>query len=1070
MKLLKIKQLCIVWSVFFCLNLNSLNAQQANFTNQIVSSGWSDVVGFVWDSTGQQYVWEKAGRVWVVDTNGVKIATELINISDEVGSWRDHGLNGFALDPDFRNNGYIYLYYTVDRYHLLNSAAGNYNAATNLYFQATIARVTRYTCDPATNFTTLIPGSRFILIGETKKTGIPILHESHSGGTLLFGTDKSLLVSTGDGASYNFVDSGGGPTYWSQALADSIIRPKENVGSFRSQIVDCLNGKILRIDPATGDGLESNPYFIPGNARAPQSRVWAMGLRNPFRVTFRPGTGDPDITAGNPGTLYIGDVGWDNWEDLNVNNAPGQNFGWPLYEGLTPHIGYQNTTVYNQDASNPLFGVGGCVNPYFQFKDLLKQATLDPDPFFPNPCDSLEEIPDTIRTYHQTRPIIDWKHGNQSRTGIYNGFDAAEINLNDPASPVPGPLFGGYASIAGVWYTDNRFPVQWQNTYFHADYVGQWIRNFIIDTLDQPSRVKGFWDNNGVIVYLTLNPFNGCISYVNYPDQIKEICYGGVVNNLPASVVSSDKTYGPGPLTVQFTGSNSTDPENFPLTYFWDFGDGNTSALANPQHVYNPGTTQPISFFAKLTVTDNIGQTDKDSIRISVNNTPPQVQITSFNDSDYYSMSGFTSLPLEALVTDSEHATGQLFYEWRTILHHNAHTHIEEIDTNKITTTVISPVGCEVLSDYYFRINLKVTDAAGLFTVVNANIFPQCDPPKGAFSSSDSTICKGSTIQFNDLSTQFPVQWEWQFDGGTPAVSFDKNPVVTYGNAGNFDVKLIVSSFRGSDTVLLTDFIRVYQWPNINIIGSNGTNSFCDGSPYQLDGNSSSSIVTWDWTRNTTPIGSNQPSLPITKAGNYRVTVTDNRGCTKMTTKYSVVKKPLPLATVSQSGPLTFCPGDSVVLTVTPQAGNTYQWKRYSNFIPGAVGNSYTAITTGIYKVVVTSPLNCVRSSNSRVVTAVCPSELTSSLSETEDNELKVSPNPANKVFMITFNKNIEGTTSLYLIDVTGRSQVLIDNSEFEPGYHEVEVSLDDLAPGVYQVLLMENGETSTVKLVIVNN
>ncbi|HMT30695.1 MAG TPA: hypothetical protein PKD91_15585, partial [Bacteroidia bacterium] len=119
------------------------------------------------------------------------------------------------------------------------------------------------------------------------------------------------------------------------------------------------------------------------------------------------------------------------------------------------------------------------------------------------------------------------KHGSQSRTGIYNGINAAEINLNDPASPVPGSVFGGYASIAGVWYNDNRFPVQWQNTYFHADYVGQWIKNIEIDSLDHPSIVNDFWDNNGVIVYMTLNKKNGCISYVNYPDQIKEICYVG---------------------------------------------------------------------------------------------------------------------------------------------------------------------------------------------------------------------------------------------------------------------------------------------------------------------------------------------------------------------------------------------------------------------------------------------------------------------------------------------------------------------------------------------------------------
>ncbi|HMT30694.1 MAG TPA: PKD domain-containing protein, partial [Bacteroidia bacterium] len=347
--------------------------------------------------------------------------------------------------------------------------------------------------------------------------------------------------------------------------------------------------------------------------------------------------------------------------------------------------------------------------------------------------------------------------------------------------------------------------------------------------------------------------------------------------------MSANTYYGAGPLTVNFTGNQSTDPENLPLTYFWKFGDGSTSTQANPTHMYNPGSSQPISYYASLTVTDDIGQTNKDSVLISVNNTPPQVQITSFDNGDFYSMSGFTNLPLTANVTDAEHSPNQLHYEWRTILQHNAHTHIEEIDTNKSTTTVISPIGCEVSNVYYFRVNLKVTDAAGLSTEVNSSIYPMCDAPHSQFSVNDSSVCKGSTVQFNDLTTQFPVQWEWIFSGGTPSTSSSQNPTVTYNNAGIYDVKLITSSFQGSDTLLLPGFMRIYAWPNISISSSTGSASFCDGSPYQLNANSTSSIVAWNWTRNSVAIGTSQPSLPVTKAGNYRVKVTDNHGCTKET-------------------------------------------------------------------------------------------------------------------------------------------------------------------------------------------
>ena len=150
--------------------------------------------------------------------------------------------------------------------------------------------------------------SRVVLLGETKETGVPLLHESHSTGSLMFGSDGTLMATLGDGASYNNVDVGSdGGTYYAQALVDGIIRPAENVGAMRSQLLDCFNGKLLRMDPNTGDGVPSNPWYDPGAPRAPRSRVWALGLRNPYRATFKPGSGSTNPADADPGTVYIGD-------------------------------------------------------------------------------------------------------------------------------------------------------------------------------------------------------------------------------------------------------------------------------------------------------------------------------------------------------------------------------------------------------------------------------------------------------------------------------------------------------------------------------------------------------------------------------------------------------------------------------------------------------------------------------------------------------------------------------------------------------------------------------------------
>jgi len=939
-------------------SITGLKAQTvpANFSISLFKGGWSEVEGFRFDGTGQTYVYEKGGKVWVLDVSNNKLANPLIDISDEVGDWRDHGLNGFALDPNFRTNGYYYLMYTVDRYHLLNFGNANYNSTLNDYYKATIVRVTRYTADINTNFTSTIANSRLILIGETKKTGIPILHESHSGGQLVFGTDGSLMVSTGDGASYNIPADGGSSSdsYYVQALADSIIRPKENVGSFRSQIIDCLNGKLLRIDPATGDGLVTNPYFDLSNPRSAKSRVWDLGLRNPFRMTLRPGTGSTDITAGDPGVFYIGDVGWATVEDLNVATRPGMNFGWPLFEGLTAQPLYKVLTVANQDAINPLFGIGGCTQQYFQFNQLCIQDTNTLTPSFPNPCNPLIQIPSTIPTFKHARPAIDWQHNlTQARTGIWNGTSAGEINLNDPASPVKGPVFSGYASCAGTWYTGTKYPVIYQNTYFHADYVQSWIKNFKFNTDNTPDSVKEFGANMGPVVFVEYNPVDQYLYYVKYPTEIYKISYNLTVNNPPTANAIQDVSYGYKPLPIKFDGSSSTDPENLPLTYSWDFGDGSPiSNLPNPVYVYNPATNNPIAYTVTLTVTDNIGQTSIKTMKVYVNDTPPRVSITSFVNGGQFTMTNYTNLPLQASVFDLESPDYLLSYSWKTYLHHNTHTHPEASDTNRITSTILTPVGCDG-NIFYYRMELTVTDPIGLSTTVNGSLYPACDPPVANFSSNVVSSCNSATVNFSDLSTNLPDSWLWTFVGGSPSTSTLKNPTVTYSNPGTYSVILTSTNTRGSGSITKNNYINIYS-NLVPIITANGSLNLCNGSNVILTSSSASSYL---WSS-----GETTQSINVSTIGNYLVTTTNLNGCSMISLATSITANSISNPVITASGPTTFCNGGNVILTSI--AGSNYLWST------GETTQSIVVSTSGNFTVIVSDFNSCSASSTITPVVA----------------------------------------------------------------------------------------------------
>ena len=777
----------------------SAQSLQPNFSDALVMGGWNAPVGATWDANGRLYVWEKGGQVWIVQ-NGVRLATPLLNISDEVGNWRDHGFLGFALDPNFLTNGRIYGMYTVDRHHLMNHGTGNYNANTNEYYAATIMRITRWTAI-GPNFNTVDPNSRTVLLGETRFTGVPLLHESHSTGSLMFGSDGTLLATLGDGASYNLVDAGSSSdTYWQQALTDGIIRPAENVGAFRSQLLNCYNGKLLRMDPNTGDGVPSNPWYDASAPRAPKSRVWAMGLRNPYRATFKPNSGSTDPAAGNPGVIYIGDVQWGTWEDLNVCTEGGMNFGWPMFEGLTPHSGYMSTLTPNLDVPNPLYDGVNCTTQYLRFQDLLKQDTPIHLNAHANPCNASVQIPNAITKHFHSRPVVDWLHGNQSRCGGFNGSTATTFDLDAANSPVPGPRFGGNCAIGGPWVSGLNMPAGYQGSTFHGDYASGWIRRFMFDAQNKPVSVHEFATGLGAVVWIGAGP-DGCVWYMRYnTNELRRICYTLAVNLPPVAAAQQNVQYGPGPLTVDFTGSGSSDPEGGALTYLWNFGDGgSTSSAPNPSRTFNAPPGVPTTFNVSLTVTDNAGQSSTAQLIVSVNNTPPVVNITSIPQDMFYPAGIDTTFQLQAAVSDAEHGSAQLTYAWRTTLHHNTHTHPEPVDNATSTSTVISGVGCDNDS-YYYMVTLTVTDAGGLSATSQRRLDPRCYAiaPIAIINASTAAGTSPLLVAFDGTSSFDPsgvVAYHWDFGDGTSSTSAAPSKVFT--ESGDYQVRLTVTDTDG---------------------------------------------------------------------------------------------------------------------------------------------------------------------------------------------------------------------------------------------------------------------------------
>jgi glucose/arabinose dehydrogenase len=688
-------------------------------------------IGTTFAADGRQFVWHANGTVWEMDADGNLAHDPLVDIREEVGIWADHGLIGFALDPDFTTNGHVYLAYVVDHHHLVHYGTKHYDPTASEYNEATIGRITRYTACADDDFHTVDPESRLVLLGETIGSGPAILHSSHGVGGLAFGHDGSLLASFGDGASWNGVDAGGdgAGAYAVEALAQGIIAPKEDVGAYRAQLVDSLSGKIVRLDPATGDGRPDNPFFDAAAPRSARSRVWALGFRNPFRFAVRPEAAGSPAAHDGPGTLYVGDVGWSSWEELNVVTEGGQNFGWPIFEGLGFNPPYFNESRDNLDAPNPLFGIDGCTQEFVPFRFLIQQATLVPDPQFLNPCNPIVPLPDTLDLFLHARPAIEWGHGvsGPARTGIFVGDDAAIVDVGAPGSPVTGPQFGGHAAIGGVWYDGDAFPEAYRDRYYHADYAPGWVQMVEFDPDDAPVSVTPLISGDLSVVDMAVHPIDGSIHYVVLGQGVRRLSHVGDANRPPDAVATAQPGWGAGPLEVQLRGGGSTDPEGGPLTYAWDFGDGEPgSDEIDPVHVYTAPPGVPTAFTATLVVTDEKGLTDEDTVLVSVNNTPPQIEITSPADGTRYPLDDETVYDLVTTIIDGEHGPADLTCAWQTILHHDYHQHPEPADPACTTTATISPFGC-LVGTYWYRITLTVTDAAGLTAYDEVILEPDCN-------------------------------------------------------------------------------------------------------------------------------------------------------------------------------------------------------------------------------------------------------------------------------------------------------------------------------------------------------
>ena len=153
--------------------------------------------------------------------------------------------------------------------------------------------------------------------------------------------------------------------------------------------------------------------------------------------------------------------------------------------------------------------------------------------------------------------------------------------------------------------------------------------------------------------------------------------------------------------------------------------------------------------------------------------------------------------------------------------------------------------------------------------------------------------------------------------------------------------------------------------------------AICKGSSVTLSG-SATGLITWS---PATGLSSNTIANPVANPStttNYTITATSSAGCTA-TDVVTVTVNLLPAASITPSGTVTVCNGDSVVLSANSGVGLTYQWKKMTSNISGAVGQTYTVKAASTYKVLVTNSNGCTKLSPGTVVAFSPTSKITAS-------------------------------------------------------------------------------------------
>jgi len=554
---------------------------------------------------GQLKIYQPATRS-VIEAGKIEVFTD-----------QENGFLGFALDPAFAQNQWIYLFYSPKDY------IGQ--------------RLSRF----------LMRGDRLDLSSERRILEFPEQRRTccHHAGSVEFGPDGDLYISTGDNT-----DPGGD----SAGYAPIDERPDRDPWDAQKSSANThdLRGKILRIRPTPeGDYTIPEGNLFPKDGSKGRPEIFVMGCRNPWRMSIDPRTG----------VVYWGEVGPDaggdgargprGYDEINQARRAG-NFGWPHFVGsnfayadwdfatktlgpkfdpFAPTNSSPNNTgakvlppaqpafiywPYGDSKEFPILGSGGrtaCAGPVFHFKPEFKNTSGFP-----------EHFDNCLLFYDWQRPFLKW----------------ARLDRDSG-------LAGTEPFTSAVTLANDRERV------LSARERSEFVIQRPVDSQFGP---------DGCLYLLDYGETWG----VNKDTRLLKVSYQWG-NLAPVAKASADTMSGREPLSVTFSSAGSKDHDGDPLRYEWLVHPGGKKFSAEP----SPKLTLalPGNYVIELRVSDVHGASNSANIPLIVGNSAPEVRFIEPQEGDFFTPS--QPIRYQIAVRDTEDGSSvdyEELFETRTFL------------------------------------------------------------------------------------------------------------------------------------------------------------------------------------------------------------------------------------------------------------------------------------------------------------------------------------------------------------------------------------------------------------------